>query len=279
MSTTGARPTTGVSRTAVIIAQARATEDERPDRLFSDPLAAALVEAVGWIQVADAGRMNQEYFALRTRFFDDRLRAATAAGCTQVVLLAAGLDTRAFRLDWPAGTTVFEVDLPGLVSFKEAVLGAQRAEPACRRVVLRADLRTDWYTPLVQAGFDPARPTAWLIEGLLMYLERPDADALLDRVGTLSAPGSRLGLEHVNQAYVDLPQMQEVWERLRRFDALWRSTVEDPVAWLAGHGWSARVTSAAGLAATHGRDVPPLTDPARVGDARMWLVDAERRAG
>lgn len=277
--TTATRPTTGVSRTAVIIAQARATEDARPDRLFTDPLAADLVEAVGWIQVADAGRMNQEYFALRTRFFDDHLQAAAAAGCTQVVLLAAGLDTRAFRLTWPDGTQLFEVDLPGLVAFKEAVLRARRAAPACDRVVLPVDLREDWRAALVDAGFDPEQPTAWLVEGLLMYLDTGANDTLLAEIGEVSAPGSRLGFEHANQAYVDLPQMQEVWRRLERFNATWSSTLDDPVAWAARHGWDAQVTTADELAVRHGRPVPPLTDPTRVGDARMWLVEATRSDG
>lgn len=270
------RPTTGVSRTAVITAQARATETRRDDRLFSDPHAEAFVEAVGWIQVADAGRLNQEHFVLRTRHFDDYFRAAADAGIRQAVVLASGLDTRAFRLEWPEGFHLFEVDLPGLVAFKEAVLRVQRATPTCTRHVVPSDLRGTWAEDLTGAGFDPDRPTAWLIEGLMMYLQHPDNDNLLHEVDRLSAPDSRIGIEHVNRAYVDLPQMQAVQERLLKVGAAWRSTIEDPVTWLDEHGWDARVTPQTQLAELHGRPVPPLTDPERVGDAKMWLVDGIR---
>ncbi|MET9294800.1 SAM-dependent methyltransferase [Streptomyces sp. NPDC003077] len=274
--TTDTRPTSGVSRTAVIIAQARATENARTDRLFADPYAQSFVDAVGWIQVAEAGRMNQGHFVLRTRFFDDWFRAAAEGGCRQAVLIAAGLDTRAFRLQWPEGFRLFEIDLPGLMAFKEAVLGVRRAEPSCDRTVVRADLRGDWPADLLAAGFDPRRPTAWLIEGLMMYLEPTDNDRLLERVGKLSAPGSRLAIEHINKEYTELPQLRAVHERLRKVGASWRSTIQTPSAWLASHGWSATVVPQTELAARHGRPVPELTDPDTVGDARMWLVEATR---
>ncbi|WP_175408227.1 SAM-dependent methyltransferase [Streptomyces sp. TRM64462] len=274
--TTETRPTSGVSRTAVIIAQARATEHAREDRLFSDPYAQAFVDAVGWIQVAEAGRLNQGHFVLRTRFFDDYFRTAAAAGVRQAVLVAAGLDTRAFRLEWPSGFRLFEIDLPGLLAFKEAVLGVHRARPACDRTTVRADLRDDWPSALLSAGFDPERPTAWLIEGLMMYLTHAENDRLLHAIGTLSAPGSHLALEHINQAYTELPELRAVHSRLRRVGADWRSTVEDPCGWLAGHGWTATTTPQSTLATTHNRPVPPLTDPTRVGPARMWLTTATR---
>ncbi|MBB1259182.1 SAM-dependent methyltransferase [Streptomyces alkaliterrae] len=270
------QPTTGVSRTAVIIAQARAREHTRPDRLFADPLAAPLVEAVGWIPVQNAGHLNEGHFVLRTRFFDDHLLRVVSEGTSQVVLLAAGLDTRAFRLNWPKGTHLFEVDLPGLVAFKEAVLGVRRAVPRCDRTTVTADLRHDWADRLVAAGFDPSRPTAWLVEGLLMYLDEDGNDKLLTGIGELSAPGSTLALEHVNRAYVELPEMRAVHERLRRFGAGWASTLEDPVRRLTAHGWLASVTPQTRLAAEHGRPVPRLTDPAVVGAARMWLATAVR---
>ncbi len=272
MTTMATSPTTGVSRTAVIIAQARATETARPDRLFADPLAQAFVDAIGWIQVAEAGRLNQEHFVLRTRFFDDYLRSAWP-GCGQAVIVASGLDTRAFRLDWPSDFPVFEIDLPGLLAFKDAVVGVQRAVPSCRRVVVPADLREDWTAALTDAGFDPAVPTAWLVEGLLMYLDQTSSDMVLASIGGLSAAGSTLAMEHINQAYLDLPEMRAVQERLRRFGATWQSTCDDPVGWLAAHGWTAAVTPQTELAERHGRPVPPLTV---AGDARMWLVSAER---
>ncbi|WP_344744452.1 SAM-dependent methyltransferase [Streptosporangium vulgare] len=202
-------PPTGVSRTAVVIAQAREAESARPDRLFDDPLAGPLADAAGRITgISEAGRRAGEHFVLRTRFFDDRLREAVAAGPRQVVLLAAGLDTRAFRLDWPEGTRLFEVDLPDLISFKEKALADRGARPACDRTVVPADLREDWASPLLAAGLDPDEPIAWLIEGVLMYLTPQDGARVLGRVSELSPPGSRLAVEHVNRAYAELPQMR-----------------------------------------------------------------------
>ncbi|WP_436756902.1 SAM-dependent methyltransferase [Streptosporangium sp. V21-05] len=271
---------TGVSRTAVVIAQAREAESARPDRLFDDPLAGPLAGAAGRIAgISEAGRRAGEHFVLRTRFFDDRLREAVAAGARQVVLLAAGLDTRAFRLDWPEGTRLFEVDLPGLVSFKERELAGRGARPTCDRTVVPADLSGDWSSPLLAAGLDPDEPIAWLIEGVLMYLTPRDGARVLGRVSELSAPGSRLAVEHVNRAYAELPQMRPAMSRLTSTQAAWRSAVEDPEAWLAGYGWRASVTHQADLARELGRPVPAMADPRAVGPARIWLVDALRDDG
>lgn len=276
---TATRMTTGISRTAVIVAQARAQEHHRPDRLFADPLAEPFVDAIGWIHVAEAGRLNQQHFVLRTRFFDDYLASACTDDCRQVVVVAAGLDARAFRLSWPAGLRLFEVDLPGLIAFKEAVIGVQGAAPSCDRRTVAVDLRTDWPHRLVDHGFDPGQPTAWLVEGLMMYLPSEDNDLLLNRIGALSADGSMLAVEHINRAYLELPEMQAVQERLRMVGAAWQSTIDDPLSWLAGHGWDVSVTPQTELAVRHGRPVPPLTDPELVGPARMWLVSGSRRAG
>jgi methyltransferase (TIGR00027 family) len=268
---------TGVSRTAVMIAQAREAESARPDRLFDDPLAGPLVEAAGRIPaVSEAGRRAAEHFVLRTRFFDDVLLEAAKDGLSQVVLLAAGLDTRAFRLDWPGGTRLYEVDLPGLVEFKERTLAAQGARPRCARTVVPADLREDWPAELVAAGLDPAVPTMWLVEGVLMYLTAADGGRVLERVGSLSAPGSRLAVEHLNQAYIDQPVMAPAVSRLAATQASWQSSVEDPKEWLAAYGWRAEITHQADLARRLGRPVPAMADPDLVGSARIWLIDATR---
>lgn len=268
---------TGVSRTAVMIAQAREAESARPDRLFDDPLAGPLIEAAGRIPaVSEAGRRAAEHFVLRTRFFDDQLLAAAGDGMRQVVLLAAGLDTRPFRLAWPGGTTVFEVDLPGLIDFKEKTLADRDARPACERRVVAADLRTDWPAALLAAGFDPKAPTAWLVEGVLMYLTAEDGARVLDAIGTLSAPGSRLAVEHLNRAYAELPQLAPAVRKLAATQASWQSSVEDPRAWLAPHGWRAEVVHQSDLARQLGRPVPAMADPELVGSARIWLIHAHR---
>ncbi|WP_067831204.1 SAM-dependent methyltransferase [Actinomadura kijaniata] len=268
----------GVSRTAVLTARARAEEQERADRLFTDPLAGPLAAAAGGFEApSDAARQAAAHFVVRTRYFDDRIQAACAAGRRQVVLLAAGLDARAFRLDLPAGTRLFELDLPELVAFKEEVLAGLGARARCERTAVPVDLRGDWARALTAAGFDPGEPTAWLVEGLMTFLPQPANDRLLGELSELSAPGSGLALEHVNSAYRRLPQMRHAQERLARHGASWRSAVDDPAAWLAGHGWTAtEVTHQAEVAARLGRAVPEIYDPALVGDARIWLVAAER---
>ncbi|MEU7478965.1 SAM-dependent methyltransferase [Lentzea sp. NPDC042327] len=270
------RTPVGVARTAVLIAAARATEQRQLDRLFDDPLAEGLVTAAGSASDLNGVRnLAGDHFVLRTRYFDDQLLDAARP---QVVLMAAGLDTRAFRLNWPPGTTVFELDLPELLDFKEQALGDLGARPSCDRVVVPCDLRDDWATSLIHAGYDPRRPTAWLLEGLFMFLPPEAGERIMHWVGALSARGSTLALEHVNRAFRELPQMRAVQQRFDSMDAGWCSDVEDPVAWLAGHGWRGTVTHQVDLAARHERPVPAITDPRKVGDARIWLASAVRTA-
>ncbi|MEV4055375.1 SAM-dependent methyltransferase [Amycolatopsis sp. NPDC049688] len=258
-----------VSRTAVGVAALRAYESSRPDRLFDDPYAAAFVEA-GRSVLPDAGRggaqagLGSLFYAqivIRTRFFDDYL---LGAGCGQVVLLAAGLDTRAFRLAWPPGTRLFELDLPEVLAFKDGVLAEQRATPACERAVVRADLREDWATALRGAGFDPAAPTAWLAEGLLIYLSYEDAERLLTTVGELSAPGSRVSFEHrpADSASSLFSRARET-EGGEHVTGLWLGGLRDTgPEWLAAHGWQPSTVTRADVAAGYGR---PSEDDAAAG--------------
>jgi methyltransferase (TIGR00027 family) len=270
------RPPIGVARTAVLIAAARANEQHHSQPLFDDPLAAGLVEAAGSANDLNGVRtLAGDHFVLRTRYFDDHLLGSPQP---QVVITAAGLDTRAFRLRWPPGTRLFEVDLPELLEFKEDALHDLRARPSCDRVVVPCDLREDWPAALIRAGFDPKRPTAWLLEGLFMFLPPEAGEQLMYWVSALSGRGSTLALEHVNRAFRDLPQMRAVHERFDELDARWLSDVEDPIEWLAGYGWLATVTHQVDLAARHERAVPAITDPQKVGDARIWLASATRTA-
>lgn len=270
----------GVSLTAVVIARARARESRRPDRLFHDPLSSAFTSAAAPASsLCDSGEaqdMGSDYFVLRTRFFDDYVLDACGTGCRQVVILAAGLDARAFRLAWPVGVRVYEVDFPSLLSFKEGVIAAVSAIPTCERVIVPTDLCDDWYAALLSVGFHLEQPTCWLAEGLLMYLTPEHNNGLLARIGPLSAPGSRLALEHINQQYRDLPQMRPAHGWLESIGAPWRSHLDDPCGWLGGHGWQAEVLHPAELARRHGRPIPELVHPAVIGAGRAWLVSAVR---
>jgi methyltransferase (TIGR00027 family) len=253
---------TRLTRTAVGMARIRADESRRRDRLFDDPLAAAFVAAAPEPPpehraprgvVAELGALLYHQGVIRTRFYDEYLTAAAEGGCAQVVLLAAGFDTRAFRLAWPAGLRLFEVDLPEVLDFKEGVLAERGAAPRCRRTVVPADLRADWPERLVAAGFEPGRPAAWLAEGLLIYLTAGEVAELLGTVGRLSAPGSQLaceqatGAEALRARAAAMPSMQGV-------ATLWKGGLGTGTAdWLAGHGWAVRSVDRAALAAAWGR--------------------------
>jgi methyltransferase (TIGR00027 family) len=257
---------TSMAKTALGMARVRAQESRRPDRLFDDPYAQAFLAAAPGAfpeQPAVVGGLawlGAAFFfhgVIRTRFFDDYLLAATAAGCRQVVLLAAGLDTRAFRLAWPDKVGLFELDLPEMLAFKEPVLAAQHAVPQCERVVLPADLREDWPATLATVGFQPTRPTAWLAEGLLIYLSAEEAARLLTAVGELSAPGSQLAFEHGNIADSPLLAQARAMPAMAPVTSLWKGGLGAHAPdWLTRHGWQAHTHDRATLATTYGRAVP-----------------------
>ena len=259
-----------VSRTAIGVAGIRAVESARDDRLFDEPYAALFVAAA---PPFDAGPLTPERRALgarlavhvvvRTRYYDDYLLAAAAGGVRQVVLLAAGLDARAFRLDWPAATEVFEVDLPPVLAFKAKALG--EAAPRCRRAVVPADLTGDWIAALGAAGFDPTRPTAWLVEGLLVYLAADQVAALLAAVTDVSAAGSRLACERGGR----MPAVAEA-QTGGSVTRLWQGGLDRPVdEWLAAHGWTADVHPLSEVAQEYGRPTSGESDSAFVTAVRV----------
>ncbi|TCO55070.1 SAM-dependent methyltransferase [Actinocrispum wychmicini] len=242
-----------VSRTAVGVARLRALETNRPDRLFADPYASAFVPE-GTPDNRAGTSVFRLHIVIRTRFYDDYLLAATAAGCRQVVLVAAGLDTRAFRLSWPAGLRLYELDLPALLAYKEKVLTAEGATPSVARTVVPVDLREDWPGALRAAGFDPTVPTAWLVEGLLVYLTAEDAAKLLTSVTDLSAPGSQVACEHRDADGQHSPgRMAKATPDLAPLTAMWKGGIPT-FDWLAGHGWKVESHNGNTLAAGYGRD-------------------------
>ena len=267
----------GVSRTAVWVAGLRASEGERADRLFDDPFAGVFVSAAGSGVAPEAAAMlpgTSEFLAIRTRFFDDQARAASTAGIRQVVVLAAGLDCRAFRLDWPDDVQLFELDLPELFAFKEPVLASVGAVARCVRAVVAVDLRGQWADALTAAGFDPGAATVWLAEGLLPYLDNPQRDQLLATVTQLSAPGSQVVFDYIDTTADDRPAMQTTSETIRRMGAQILPTVDNPADWLATHGWRASFFRVPTLGENYGRPLPAEVD--MVASNAVILTTASR---
>jgi methyltransferase (TIGR00027 family) len=254
----------------------RATEGARADRLFDDQFAGVFVSAAGGGGVAQpaAPPGTSEFLAIRTRFFDDRARAACSAGIRQVVLLAAGLDCRAFRLDWPDGVRLFELDLPEMFAFKEPVLASVGAVARCVRVVVAVDLRGPWADALTAAGFDPGAATGWLAEGLLPYLHRADGDRLLATVTELSAPGSQAVFDHLEATAAGRPAMRATSDAVRQMGAQLIPAVDSPADWLAGYGWEATFFRVPALGEGYDRPLPADVD--MVASNATVLITAKR---
>ena len=291
----------GITATGVAVARAIASRADRP--LINDPFAEPLVRAVGldlFTRLA-SGEIAPEDFgdeapmdmarmadnmAARTRFFDDFFTAATTAGIRQVVILASGLDSRAYRLDWPAGTVVYEVDQPEVIEFKTRVLAEQGAEPTADRRTVSVDLRDDWPAALRAAGFDPALPTAWSAEGLLGYLPPDAQDRLLDTVTALSAPGSRIATESMPGLDADSEEqarrhMQESAQRMRRHgvdidmaELLYFGERNEAADYLAGHDWLVDSRDVSALFAEY--RLPPLDEGDQPGFGRLAYLSAVR---
>ncbi len=274
-----------VGATALGVAASRAAETAGPDPLIRDEFARLLVSSAGpaWAQLADpdlawldgdqhgqrSHRCGIDYQAVRTHFFDEYFAEAAAAGIRQVVILAAGLDSRAYRLDWPTGTTVYEIDQPQVLEYKTETLQRHGAVPSAIRRPVPVDLRDDWPAALAAAGFDRARPTAWLAEGLLPYLPSDAADRLFEMVTALSAPDSQIAVEIFG---LNSRGNSQRWLRMRErlgldvnVHALTYNEPDrsDAAAWLAAHDWRVHSVSNRDEMARLGRPVPDdLTDEA-----------------
>ena len=273
---TETRSTHLLQATARWAAAVRAGERERPDRLVDDPWAADLAGPDGMAWLAGRPQGSVLPIVVRTRYFDDWLRAvAIERPMRQVVLLGAGLDTRAWRLPWPAGATVFEVDHPEVLEAKTETIARAGAEPACDRRAVPADLASDWGVALRDAGFDPAVPAAWLAEGVLFYLPDGVIHRALESVSSLAAPGSRLGFDIVNSAVLTSPYTKAWIDMQAAAGAPWIGAMDDPVATLADLGWSASLVQPGEPAANHGRWTLPVP-PASMPDLpHSWYVTAE----
>jgi methyltransferase (TIGR00027 family) len=277
-----------VGATATMVAAARAMATTADNALINDPFAEPLVRAVGVdfftrlvtgeLRPEDLDSDNEtvgmqrmtENMAVRTKFFDEFFLTATQAGIRQAVILASGLDSRAYRLAWPSGTTVYEIDQPDVIEFKTKTLAELGAEPTAKRRTVAMDLRYDWPSALIEEGFDPHQPTAWSAEGLLGYLPPDSQDRLLDTITELSAPGSRVAVESVPN--IDPADHEKAIERMQAASARWRDHGFDldfaelvylgdrneAASYLGDHGWQLSRNSVKELFATNG--LPPLDE-------------------
>ncbi len=277
-----------VGATATLVAAARAAASREPDPLINDPFAEPLVRTVGVdfftrmasgdLPAADdqtamgASRLTDN-MAVRTKFFDEFFLAGADAAVRQAVILASGLDARAYRLNWPAGMVVFEIDQPDVIAFKTETLAAQGSAPTCDRRAVAVDLRDDWAAALQDAGFDPQAPTAWSAEGLLGYLPPEAQDRLLDTITELSAPGSRVAIDCAPPMSPD--EQDESREQMEAITAHWRDQGLDldfgdlvylgdrnePGTYLAAHGWQVSNASVNELLSAGRRDTFEEDEP------------------
>jgi len=263
-----------VGFTSRLTAAARARETERPDRLFNDEFAAFLAGPEGFdfldVHWAAMGGTPRPNFAVRTRFFDDfLLAAARTQRIHQIVLVAAGLDTRAFRLEWPSGVHVFEMDQKEVLDYKASILGPIGARARCKRTTLALDLRADWSPALIDAGYHAAEPTAWLVEGLLMYLPDAAVERLLTETARLSAPGSRLGVDTLPLGLLEQRAFVELYAE-RGCPVVFAT--DDPSGLLARCGWRSTLHTLPEESVRLGR---PWPVPLLPGTPRGALLTAE----
>ncbi|MCV7101188.1 class I SAM-dependent methyltransferase [Mycobacterium palustre] len=285
--------TESVGATALGVASARAAETESENPMIRDPFARVFLDAAGdglwnWYsasqlpaELLDAEptlrlqmKAMVDYMACRTAFFDQFFLDATNAGIRQAVILASGLDSRAWRLAWPDGVTVYELDQPRVLEFKSSTLAEHGAEPACHRIAIPADLRQDWPTALRRAGFDAGAPSVWSAEGLMPYLPAAAQDLLFERIQKLTVTGSRVAVEALGPSFLDEEFRARRRERMARIrdlvakldpqraipnneELFYFEEREEVGDWFARHGWEVTVTPSDELMARYGRAAPP----------------------
>lgn len=281
-----------VGATATAVAASRAMASAGPEPLLDDPWADPLVRAVGidtFIKLIDGEigatddpllnrKTMNEQITVRTRYFDEFFSKAADAGIRQAVILASGLDTRAYRLNWPAGTVVYEIDQPDVIAFKTQKLADFGAEPTAQRHTVAIDLRENWPSALQCAGFDSKQPTAWIAEGLLVYLPPEAQDRLFDNIVALSAPGSRIATEHMDLRNIPSDWADKLTERSRRIgsninlaDLFYTGDRNTAAEYLTGHGWRVDIRSTEQSYAANGFAVPD-DELASFGDHSGYLT-------
>lgn len=268
--------TTSVGSTALFVAAARALEAQKPDPVSVDQYAEVFCRAVGgrWADIvdgkapdsrllrADFGTAFVNFQAARTRYFDDYFAAASAAGVRQIVILAAGLDSRAYRLPWPDGTVIYELDQPKVLEFKREVLAVHGDRPRAGRREIAVDLRDDWPKVLKHSGFDVTQPAAFIVEGLLVYLPASSQGELFAGLDALAAPGSRAAIEEGQPMPDSVYQAAKAAELASTEDGsfytlIYNEQIAPAADWFGGRGWSAVPTPLGGYLERLGTALPP----------------------
>jgi methyltransferase (TIGR00027 family) len=267
-----------IAITALLVAAMRAEESTRADRLFDDPFAARLA--------GDAGRTALERYhaavgpsipiiEVRTRYYDEALARVQANGTRQFVIVAAGMDARAFRLPWTSGTRVFELDQPEVIAAKSEALAA--ATPQCDRRAIPVNLAASFYDTLESSGFDRNARTAWLVEGLLQYLEAMSIDRLFDQIDRLSISGSTLLYDVVGESLLRAPPLAATLQYMKELGAPWIFGSDDPTSLVAARGWNAVVTDPSVIGNEWARWPFPAAPPHVPGIPRGYLIEAQKR--
>lgn len=283
--------TTSVGSTALFVAAARALEAQKQDPLVVDSYAETFCRAVGgeWADLLDGeapdhplrtddfGAHFVDFQAVRTKYFDDYFRAAADAGVRQIVLLAAGLDSRAYRLDWPARTVVFELDQPRVLDFKRHALDGHT--PRAERREVSVDLRNDWPRALRDNGFDPHEPSAWIAEGLLIYLPAVAQRELFTGIASLAAPGSHAAVEEaapMDAAAFEAKRQEErsVGDEDKFFSLVYNEQHQPAARWFGARGWRAETTPLVDYLRENGRPVPEEASEAATMTGTISLVSA-----
>lgn len=280
--------TTSVGSTALFVAAARALEAQRAEPLALDPYAEVFCRAVGgeWADLLDGkapdhrlvsefGDAFQSFQGARTRYFDNYFRDAADAGVLQIVILAAGLDSRGYRLPWPDGTVIYELDQPKVLDFKREVLDEHGDQATAERREIAIDLRDDWPQALRDSGFDPTRPSAWIAEGLLLYLPGAVQAQLFSGIDALAAAASYVAVEE------GVPMAAEAFEAAREaeraageegtfFTLVYNEQHQPAAQWFGDRGWRAVATPLAEYLRELDRPVPPDSEAGgMVGSASL----------
>lgn len=272
-----------VGKTSLYVAAARAYETDHPQRLFSDPYARFLASDEGFVLFSELrafspGSANDPHpgISIRTRFFDDGLLIAVRElSLEQVILVGAGMDTRAFRLPWIDRIKLFEIDRPEIFDHKEAILQNLNAKERCVRQVVVTDLQENWVAALINSGFDRHKPTAFLFEGLMFYLKPTTVVRVLETLESVACVGSWLGMDFVDAELLNSPYAQPFLSKLRQLGCPWYFGVSNPKQFLVQYGWQPRITVLGESEANYGRWTYPVSSKIST-DFNHYLVTAKR---